>query len=124
MKPAQIAIFCLLCGGVAAWKCGADKKAEEAAKLPAATGLQETAPADINPNQPADLSVPAGMGGGPAGSDPGIPVDQGAGMGDAPSPTDEVPVGTEGAEPGMDYTGDQDVGGVPAQAPAQPGDPK
>ena len=69
---------------------------------------------DINPNQPADMTPPADPDGKSTSGDANM-MDPGMG---GRSATDEVPVGTEGAEPGMDYTGDVDVGGVPAQAPA------
>ena len=114
MKLVKVAALCLLGMGLMAWKCGGEKKTEEVAK-PAAAG--ETAPADMNLNQPADVTVPAGVepgqppatGGETGGLDPA--------MGGTP---DEVPVGTEGAEPGLDYTGDQDMPPPAAGAPDAP----
>ena len=126
----KIIAFCLIGVGLAAWKCGGEKRAEDAAVQPPGASATEVPPADMNVNQPADMTAPGGVDAVPGGMDPGAAgVDASAvdpAMGE-PSPSDEVPVGTEGAEPGMDYTGgDQGVEAAPppAPTPGSPAEPK
>ena len=115
MHVTKIVALCLLVMGLAAWKCGGEKKVEEAKQqMPA-----DVAPADINTNQPADMTAP--------GSSDVAPGTGDANMGDSgmdASPSEEVPVGgADGVEPSADYMGEQGVEAGPAEPPqdrAQP----